>query len=185
MRRAVGMAAILRGSDHAGSTLEFLSAYPVPDELRFFEGRSAAALFLLDLVDGDDLESPETCAETFRETANRHWGLSLGYETKELPLIEELLTAALNEETEYTPPRVLDPLVHGLGCYVGETLRRHSPQGGSWSGAGEWGEGIVLEFEDLTADPIGQARSFLENGAEDSVAFYADYVLGELEGRGR
>ena len=182
---AARMAAILRGSDHADSTLEFLSAYPVPDEVRFFEERSATALFQLDLLHGDDLSNPEGCAETFREAANRHWGLNLDFAAEDLPLIEELLTAALNEGTDDTPPRILDPLVHGLGCYVGETLRRRSPQNGSWSPAEGWGEGIVLEFPDLTVDPIGQARSFLENGPEDSVAFYADYVLGELKNGGK
>ncbi len=185
LRKAARTAAILRGSDHADATLEFLSAYPLPDELRLFEGRSAAALLQLDLVHGDDLQDPEACAESFKEVANRHWGLNLDHETAELPLIEELLTAALNEEKEETSPRVLDPLVHGLGCYVGETIRRHSPQAGSWSRAEEWGEETVLEFPDLIADPIGQARSFLENGPEDSVAFYADYVLRELGGRER
>ena len=183
VRNAVRSASILRGSDHAEANLEFLSAYPLPDEVRFFEGKSAVSLLLLDLVQGDDLQNPEACAESFREAANRQWGLNLDYGTEELPLIEELLTAALNEGSEETPSRMLDPLVHGLGCYVGETLRRHSPQEGSWHHAEEWGEGIVLEFADLTADPIGQSRSFLENGPEDSIAFYADYVLGEL-GRG-
>ena len=179
---AATTAAILRGSDLADADLEFLSAYPLPDEVRFFQQRSAAALLLLDVIQSDDLGEPEACAEGFREAANRHWGLSLDYETGELPLIEELLTTALNDETGYTSPRILNPLVHGLGCYVGETLRRRAPQDCSWRPAGEWGEGIILEFADLTADPIGQARSFLENGPEDSIAFYADYALKELRG---
>ncbi len=185
VRNAARTAAILRGSDYGDVSLEFLSAYPLPDEVRFFEENSAAALLQIDLVNSDDLENPQACAEGFREAANHHWGLSLGYEIGELALIEELITAALNEELNGRSLRILDSLVHGLGCHVGETLRRHSPQGGSWHRAEEWGEGIVLEFPELTADPIGQARSFLENGPEDSVAFYADYVLGELGGRGQ
>ena len=177
---AAKTAAVLRGSDHADATLEFLSAYPLPEEVRFFEERSVAAVFQLDLVHGDDLQNPEACAESFREAANRHWGLDLDYGPGELSLIEELLTTTLNEETGDAAPRTLDPLVHGLGCYVGETIRRHSPQGGSWHPTEEWGEEAVLELGDLTADPIGQARSFLQNGPEDSIAFYADYVLREL-----
>ena len=180
VRNAVRAASILRESDQADASLEFLSAYPLPDEVRFFEDKSTASLFLLDLVQGDDLDDPEACAESFREAANRQWGLNLDYGTDGLPLIEELVPAALNEKPEGTPPRIRDPLVHGLGCYMGETLRRHSPQGGWWHRAEEWGEGIVLEFPDLTADPIGQARSFVENGPEDSLAFYVNYVLGEL-----
>lgn len=185
IRNAARTASILRGSDHADATLEFLSAYPIPDEVRFFQESTAAALFQLDLFQGDDLAEPEGCAETFKETANRHWGLDLRYETEELPLIEELLTAALNEGQEDSKPPVLRPLVHGLGCYVGEVLRRNSQQPGSWYGAEEWGEEIVLEFPDLVADPIGQARAFLENGPEDSLAFYAEYVLRELGGSAR
>ena len=182
---AAKTAAILRGSDHASATLEFLSAYPLPDEVRLFQKNSAAALFQLDLLQGNGLREPESCAETFRETANRHWGLSLDYAVTELPLVEELLTAALNEDAGNDKPLILDALVHGLGCYVGEALRLHAPQTGSWTSAGEWGEGTVLEFPDVTADPVGQARAFLENGQEDSVAFYADYVLEELEGGAR
>ena len=69
---------------------------------------------------------------------------------------------------------------------MGETLRRHSPEPGAWRQADEWGdEGIVLEFPDLTVDPVGQARAFLENGQEDSVAFYANYVLEELGNEAR
>lgn len=183
VENAARTAAILRGSDHSGATLEFLSAYPLPDEVRFFEQNSAAVLLQLDLAQGDDLREPEACAETFRETANRHWGLSLEYEVSELPLVEELVTATLSESSRDGKPPILDSLVHGLGCYVGETLRHHSPQTGSWTHAGEWGEGTVVEFSDVTADPIGQTRAFLENGPEDSVAFYAGYVLEELEDR--
>lgn len=185
VRNAARTAAILRGSDHSAATLEFLSAYPLPDEVRFFQESSAAALLQLDLAQSDNLREPETCAEAFKETANRHWGLSLEYEVAELPLIEELLTAALSESYGNGKPPILASLVHSLGCYVGEVLRLHSPQAGSWTHAGEWGEGIVLEFPGVTADPVGQARAFLENGPEDSVAFYADYVLEELGGRAR
>lgn len=180
VRSAIRTAAILRGSDHSDATLEFLSAYPLPDKVRFFEQKSAATLLQLDLAQGDDLREPEACAETFREIANRHWGLSLEYEVGELSLVEELVTSAINESSEDGKLAVLDPLVHGLGCYVGETLRHHSAQTGSWTRAGEWGEEVVVEFPDVTADPIGQTRAFLENGPEDSVAFYAGYVLEEL-----
>lgn len=183
IKGAARAAAILRGSDHADAGLEFLSAYPMPDEVRFFQGRSAAALLGLDLIQGDDLGEPEACAQAFRNAANQHWGLDLDYETDKLPLVEELSTTALNETYGDIKSPILDSLVHGLGCYVGETLRRHSSQDGTWQPAKEWGEGIVLEFSDLTVDPVGQARAFLENGPEDSVAFYADYVLKELGSR--
>jgi hypothetical protein len=44
----------------------------------------------------------------------------------------------------------------------------------------DWGEDLVLEFPNVTADPIGKARAFLENGPEDSAAYYVSYVLEEL-----
>lgn len=180
IKNAARTASILRGSDHADAGLEFLSAYPLPDEVRFFQERSAAALLGLDLMQGDNLAEPEACAEAFRDAANHHWGLGLNYEADNLPLIEELSTTALNESSGDTKSPILDSLVHGLGCYVGEILRCHASQEGAWRQAEEWGEGIVLELSDLTADPVGQARAFLKNGPEDSVAFYANYVLEEL-----
>jgi hypothetical protein len=154
-------AAVLRGSDHSGAAFEVLSAYPVPEEVRYFLGRSPAALFQLDLV----------------------WGLDLDYEPKELPIVEELLLGALGREAEngaHAP--ILDVLVLGLGSYVGEILRRHATPQGSWRSVADWGEGLVVEFPDATADPLGKSRAFLENGSRDSVAYYVAYVLEELNG---
>ena len=81
---------------------------------------------------------------------------------------------------------ILDSLVRCLGCYVGETLRRNSSVASSWGSANGWGEDLVLEFVDgLVADPIGKARAFLQNGADDSVAFYVAYAIKELDGQGQ
>src|SRR5215218_11459534 len=114
---AINKAAVLRSSEHAEAGLEILSAYPVPKEVGFFFDRSPAALLQLALA-RVSLEDPEESAALFREVASRHWGVDLDYETGYLPLIEELLMAALDEEE--TPP-ILDALVGGLGCFVGET----------------------------------------------------------------
>jgi hypothetical protein len=40
----------------------------------------------------------------------------------------------------------------------------------------------VLEFPEVIADPVGEARAFLENGSEDSAAYYVSYALKELDG---
>jgi hypothetical protein len=40
----------------------------------------------------------------------------------------------------------------------------------------------LIEFPSATADPIGKARAFLEEGPEDSVAYYVAYALEELNG---
>jgi hypothetical protein len=173
-------AAVLRDSEHAAAEVELLSAYPVPLEVEFFYGRSAAALLQLDLLRGT-LEEPEEFAEIFREAAGRRWGVDLAYEAECLPLAEELLMAALDadEETGDLPP-ILNALAEGLGCFVGETIRREAPVPGSWREGGGWGDDVVLELGDFALDPVGKAHAFLHEGPEDSVAFYAEFVLDEL-----
>ncbi|MDQ3911746.1 MAG: hypothetical protein M3305_08270 [Actinomycetota bacterium] len=175
-------AAVLRNSEYAEAGLEILSAYPVPREAEFLCGRSPAALLQLDLL-RVDLQEPQASAALFREVASRHWGVDLAYETEYLPLVEQLLLAALDgEDEEDGPPPILDALVGGLGCFVGETIRRNTNVPGYWRPADDWGEGLVLELDEFVLDPIGNARAFLREGPDDSVAFYADYVLEQLSG---
>jgi hypothetical protein len=172
--------AVLRGSEYSDSTFEVLGARPVPYEVHFFCGRSPAALFQLDLVRRDDPEYAEGCAEGFRNAAKRYWDRDLDYDPEELPVIEELLLSVLGERTEGgVRVPVLDALVRCYGCYAGEVLRRRTAQG-SWRSAADWGERFVLEFPDVVADPVGKARAFLENGPEDSVAYYVSYAIEEL-----
>jgi hypothetical protein len=125
------------------------------------------------------LDDPKGSAEIFREVASRHWGVDLDYETGYLPLVEELLRAALDEDED---PPILDALVYGLGCFLGETIRRSAGFPSSWRPDEEWGEGAVIELEAFVLDPIGKSRAFLREGPEDSVAFYADYVIEQLKG---
>jgi hypothetical protein len=174
---AITKAAVLRNSGHAEAGLEILSAYPVPQEVRFFFGRSPAALFQLDLV-RLSLAEPEGAAALFREVASRHWSVDLDYDTGYLPLVEELLMAALDEDEN---PPILDALVASLGCFVGETIRRNAGAPSSWRTDHDWGEGPVVELGELVLDPIGKSRAFLREGPEDSVAFYAAYVLEQLD----
>jgi len=176
--RVVGAVSAMRATIGAEANLELVSAYPVPREISFLFENSPAALFQLDLFDADPAE-PEACAELFRETAGRHWDVDLGYGPEGLPLAEELLRAALNGETDHQVP-ILDGLVRGLGCYVGEVIRRNTGVRGSWQPSDDWGESRVLEFPDITLDPVGKARAFLERGDEDSIAYYAEYAIEEL-----
>ena len=101
---ALDKAAILRSSDHAGAGLEILSGYPVPPEVEFYFGTSPAALLQLDLARLTP-ERPEVCAGLFREVGSNHWGVDLDYEPGYLPLVEELLMAALegDEAHDSTP----------------------------------------------------------------------------------
>jgi hypothetical protein len=174
--QAVNKAAVLRDSDYAGAGLEILSAYPVPREVGFFSGRSPAALLQLALV-RVTADRPEEAAELFRETASVQWSVDLDYEPEYLPLVEELVMAALDEDEE---PPILDALVVGLGCFVGEIIRRNANPPGAWRPHESWGEGPVIEAGWLVLDPIGKSRAFLLEGADDSIAFYADYVLEQL-----
>ena len=170
-------AVVLRASDHAGAGFEILSAYPVPREVVFLSGLTPAAVLQLDLLPVN-LERPADSARLFCEAASRHWDVDLGFETGYLPLVEQLLIAVL--EGEDGAP-VLDVLVGGLGCFVGETIRHNAGgESASWLPPEDWSEGPVLEIRGLALDPVGKARAFLEKGPEDSVAFYADYVLEEL-----
>lgn len=177
---ALERAAVLRSSEHAGAGLEMVSAYPVPAEVEFFFGRSPAALLQLDLLRVTP-ERPEASAGLFREIGSKHWGVELAYESGYLPLVEELLMAALQGDEAHPDPPISEWLVVGLGCFLGETIRRNAGSPGArWLPAEEWGEGPLVEVEDLILDPVGKARAFLSEGPEESPAFYADYVLEQL-----
>ncbi len=181
---ALRAVAVLRSSEHAKIEVEILSAYPVPSDVMFFYSQAPAALFQLALMSGD-MERPEEFAEMFRSAAAEHWGIDLDYEVGTLPLIEELLLAALNDDPESADVSegapILRELVDGLGCYVGEVIRRNAPESGAWRPATDWGEeAAVIEVRGFDLDPIGKAHAFLLDGPEDSVAFYAEFVLKEL-----
>jgi hypothetical protein len=180
---AVDRVAILRSSEHAEAGLEILSGYPVPPEVEFYLGTSPAALLQLDLTRLTP-DRPEVSAGLFREVGSNHWGVDLDYEPGFLPLIEELLIAALEGDEAQDRPPLSDGLVAGLGCFLGETIRRNVSPPGVWRQPDAWGEGPVVEIGDLVLDPIGKAKAFLEHGPEESLAFYAEYVLGQWEGGG-
>ncbi len=88
----------------------------------------------------------ELNASVFKAAVARQWGMSLNYEVHDLPLLEQLLLAALREKPRGGggQPPVSEALVRCLGCYVGETLRRHAPARGSWHEAEDWGTDAVL-----------------------------------------
>ena len=179
-REVAERAAVLRNSEHADAELELLSAYPVPDTLRFFCGRTPAALLQLDLL-RLRADRPEEAAAVFREVASRHWGVDLDFEPGYLTLVEDLLMAALTgDEAEAITPPVSDGLVAGVGGFLGETIRRNAGHGAAWRGGEQWGEGPVVEVEGFVLDPIGKANAFLREGPEESVDFYATYVLDLL-----
>src|SRR5829696_7981559 len=178
---ALDKAAILRSSEHAGAELEILSGYPVPPEVEFYFGTSPAALLQLDLARLTP-ERPEVCAGLFREVGSKHWGVDLDYAPEYLPLVEELLIAALEGDEAHEDPPLSVGLVAGLGCFLGETVRRNVSPPGLWRAPEAWGEGPVVEIGDFVLDPVGKARAFLEHGPEESLAFYAQYVLEQWEG---
>ncbi len=181
----LGRASVLRSSEKADAELRILSAEPVPQDVEFLASLAPAALLQLDLI-GGSLEMPEEFAELFRSSAGTRWGTGLEYSVEYLPLAEELLVAAFDAyENGGGKPPVFDALVEGLGCFLGEVIRRGaSPESseGMWMGSEEWGEGIVLEVGGFVLDPIGKARAFMDEGAGDSISFYARFVLEEMRG---
>lgn len=179
---ALRAAAVLRNSKYAGARLELLSAYPAPEEMAFFFSRSPGALLQLDLLQEvrEDKE-PETLAEAFRKTAARHWGVDLDYDTRCLPLVEELLTVLLRKDEKLAPKSpVLDVFAEGLGCYLGEIIRNNAREDCSWDmeqgSEGNW----TIGFQKHSADPISEARAFLDKGTGRSLSSYVDYELAEL-----
>ncbi|CAA9405689.1 MAG: hypothetical protein AVDCRST_MAG03-1508 [uncultured Rubrobacteraceae bacterium] len=175
-----GRIAALRNSEDAEARVELLSAYPVPDELRFLCERSPAALLQLDLL-RVRLDRPEEAAGTFREVASRHWGVDLDFEPDYLPLVEDLLMAALADEDHDGPTPVTEGLVSGVGSFLGEIIRRNAGFGAAWRPPENWGEGPVVEAKGFALDPVGKARAFLHEGPEESLSFYATYVLDLLD----
>ena len=178
---ALDKAAILRSSEHAGAGLKILSGYPVPPEVEFYFGTSPAALLQLDLARLKP-ERPEACAGLFREVGSNHWGVDLDYDPGYLPLVEELLMAALEGDEAHNSPPLSGGLVAGLGCFLGEIIRRNVSPPGVWRPSEEWGEGPIVEIGDFVLDPVGRARAFLEYGPDESLAFYAEYVLEQRDG---
>ena len=177
---ALDKAAIVRSSEHAGAGLEILSGYPVPPEVEFYFGTSPAALLQLDLARLTP-ERPQLCASLFREVGSNHWGVDLDYDPGYLPLVEELLMAALESDEAHNSPPLSGGLVAGLGCFLGEIIRRNVSPPGMWRPTEDWGEGAVVEIGDVVIDPVGKARAFLEYGHEESLAFYAEYVLEQWD----
>ncbi|MGB3632833.1 MAG: hypothetical protein WA982_02205 [Rubrobacteraceae bacterium] len=183
VKKALDAAAVLRASDYAEAGLGLLSAYPAPEKVNFFFGKTPAAIFQIYLHGGSSGE-PAEHAENFIQTARRQWDTRLDHSQDSLPLVEELLTALLRESSDperaAEEPPILDALVEDLGCYLGEVILRNSDLSGSWSASEGWGEDLVLEVGEFVLDPIGKARAFLDNGHEDSIAYYARYALQEL-----
>jgi hypothetical protein len=179
-REVAGRIAALRKSEDREARVELLSAYPVPEELQFLCGRSPAALLQLDLL-RVSVDRPEEAAGLFREVASRHWGIDLDFEPDYLPLVEDLLMAALADEDYGGRTPVTDGLVGGVGSFLGEIIRRNAGLGAAWRPPESWGEGPVVEAKGFALDPIGKARAFLNEGPEESLAFYATYVLELLD----
>jgi hypothetical protein len=165
----------------AGRVIKFEAQGPdASAESRGLSERSTASLLHPDLL-GVSPSRPEESARLFRDMVNRHWDVDLDFRLQGLPLVERLFAATTDGNRRYENPPVPESLVVGLGCFVGETIRRNAEVPGSWFPAEDWSEGPVIKFEDLSLDPIGKARAFLREGSGDSVTFYADFVLQRLK----
>lgn len=181
--RVLMAAAVLRGSERAGARMDLFGAHPVPENLRFFASRAPAALLQVDLFYPEDT-SPEALAEHFKVAASSRWGVDLDYDPGCLPLTEHLLLAVLDDDglLGRTVP-VSEPLIRGVGCYVGELARRKAESSGvpgGWrreSGRDEH----LLQLGGIILDPIVKAGDFLRRGEEVSIARYVSRALEVLD----
>ncbi len=180
VEKIIRVAALLRSSEYRDARMELFSAHPAPEPVAFLLERSPAALLQLCLIHAEPLD-PESLAEAFREAAHYCWEVDLDYTVESLPLTEELLSATLADSKNHRRKApVLDALVQGLGCYLGEVVRRNAPRWGIWREVNDWGERFIIEFQSLSLDPIGMSRAFLSEEQDDSLAYYARYALGEI-----
>ncbi|WP_263118962.1 hypothetical protein [Cellulomonas sp. RIT-PI-Y] len=121
-------------------------------------------------------EHAAALADSFVEAAQNIGGIALDYSTGSLRWVDDLLDSFgepgsdLVAETTYT-----------AGCYVGEVLVRG--HGYRWvdltpEQAQLFGFLLVVTGPGgNTANPIGKAFKLVENGLEDSVAFFVDAEL--------
>ena len=160
--------------------MEVFGAHPVPGNLRFFASRAPAALLQVDLFpeDPENESSPEALAERFRAAASNRWDANLDYDPGCLPLTEALLLALFDDDGPpgRTPP-VSEPLVRGLGCYIGELARRNAGLPGFWRDDTGGSEAYALELGGFSFDPIGHARAFLKRGEAASILSYVRRAL--------
>jgi hypothetical protein len=116
--------------------------------------------------DSNALSQIEWLSELWRKKAKSIFGVDLDYSAESIARLEEMITKGWPE-----PPNLLDPLVEGLGSYLGETIRRL--HGGEWRHTEEHGFFLDgLGGRDIQIFPMARARKRLLKGSDESVDYY-------------
>jgi hypothetical protein len=116
--------------------------------------------------DSNALSEIESLSELWRKKAKSIFGVDLDYSAGSITRLDEMITKGWPE-----PPNLLDPLVGGLGSYLGETIRRL--HGGEWRHTQEHGFFLdKIGGRDLQIFPMARARKRLLKGSDESVEFY-------------
>jgi hypothetical protein len=119
--------------------------------------------------DSNERSRIELLAELWREKAKSVFGVDLDYSAESIRRLEEMISKGWPE-----PPNLLDPLVEGLGSYLGETIRHL--HGGEWRQTQE--HGFFLDRvggRDIQLYPMARTRKRLLKGSDESLEWY--YVV--------
>jgi hypothetical protein len=104
--------------------------------------------------------------------------LQLDYSRASIVVLEEWIGQTFDPPgTNYVGPR----LPVGIGCYLGETIRR--TLGGSWSKDGTPELGGMGEVKSVF--PIDRVLKRFERGPEESLLFYYDTIARYARASGR
>ena len=129
-------------------------------------------------------ESASELAELAVQITRNVTGFELDYSQETLEHVDEMV---LGFRDGGLTVREMEESMVVLGCYLGEVIVRNC--GGTW----KWSEEtqyrtlappgtLVLEMpNEAVWNPIGKAFKLLENGAEDSLAFFCSVVCGQYE----
>lgn len=130
-------------------------------------------------IESPSPESAVQLAELVVQIARNSMAVELDYSAESLRQVDEMVLGFRNEgQTAQT----MNETIFLLGCYLGEVIVRN--HGGVWKRAEETAFGayaepgmLVIEMPNgIIWNPIGKAFKLLENGEEDSLAFFIGVV---------
>lgn len=176
----------------------FISACPVPDVMRYVFSDTPQGLFealcMRDLALANPL-SPEQARHAGEKTAAAvqqafHVALQWG-DLNEARRIDELVLDHMRptpDRAAKIPEGAFQPQygLIGLGCLLGEMLRRHPPLDAAWLATPESLLGVALgvrlkgRAEGVVADPIFRVMKLYSSGASESALQFTRTLLAIL-----
>jgi hypothetical protein len=115
-------------------------------------------------------------AQQHRNLAKNLFGIKLDYSADSIPKLDEMIKEGWPEG----PPVMLDEVVIGFGCYLGEAVRRL--HGGYWAFSPELGFHIgLVGGRDIKICPFAKVKKRFVNGEEDSIGYFYSYIRSKIE----